>query len=56
MDQEYIIIFIAVLAIVGIRLYQKFAKKGKGISGRDATFSSFSSSAGEDDYEPYSKK
>jgi len=57
MDQMEMAILVAVLVIVGIRLYQKYAKKGKGATGsRETTSSSFSQSAGEDDYEPYSKK
>ncbi len=57
MDQKEIIILVAVLVFVAVRLYQKYAKKGKGVKGtRETTSSSFSQSAGEDDYEPYSKK
>lgn len=57
MDQKEIIILVAALVFVGIRLYQKYAKKGKGVTGtRKTTSSSFSQSAGDDDYEPYSKK
>jgi hypothetical protein len=57
MDQKEIIILVAVLVFVAVRLYQKYAKKGKGATGtRETTSSSFSQSAGEDGYEPYSKK
>jgi Tfp pilus assembly major pilin PilA len=57
MDQMEMAILVSVLVIVGIRLYQKYAKKGKGVTGTSKTTSStFPSSSGEDDYEPYSKK
>jgi len=57
MDKSQIIIFAAVIAFAGIRLYQKFSGKGKKTPGNNTgkhSESDFSSS--KDDYEPYSKK
>ncbi len=58
MDTKDIIIFAAVFAFIGFRLYQKYGKKnpvkpgGTGEPGH----SDMSSSSKDDDYEPYSKK
>jgi hypothetical protein len=60
MDNIEIIIVVAALAFAGLRLYQKYVKnaKGKSQTGTEGMSgnSDFSSSSGEDDYEPYSKK
>jgi hypothetical protein len=59
MHNSQVLIFSAVIAVVAIRLYQKFIKKDKGNSGTkeiNPTGSSFPSSSKDDDYEPYSKK
>jgi hypothetical protein len=59
MDKSKILIFSAVLAIVAIRLYQKYFKKDKTKSGTKAKPSSgtsFPSSSKDEDYEPYLKK
>lgn len=59
MHNSQVLIFSAVIAVAAIRLYQKFVKKNKGISGTEdnqSNGSSFPSSSKDDDYEPYSKK
>ncbi|TAL66492.1 MAG: hypothetical protein EPN88_08335 [Bacteroidetes bacterium] len=59
MDKIQITIFATALAILAIRLYQKFIKKNKRQPGTDKKISSgsvFPSSPKDDDYEPYSKK
>jgi hypothetical protein len=52
------VVFIAsMFAIVGIRLYSKYSKKGDGkIGEHKKPGSSFSPTSKDDDYEPYSKK
>jgi hypothetical protein len=56
-NQVEIIVIAATVALVGVRLYQKFFKKNKGQPGQDVKAgSSFPPSLKEDDYEPYSKK
>jgi hypothetical protein len=59
MDNIEIIVISAALAILAVRLYQKYIKKGKGKSGSDTktiSGSIYTSSSKDDDYEPYSKK
>jgi hypothetical protein len=59
MDKSQILIFSAVLAVVAIRLYQKFFKKDKAKSGTEpkpSSGTSFPSSSKDEDYEPYLKK
>jgi hypothetical protein len=59
MDKTQIFIYSAVIALVAVRLYQKFVKKDKGKLGSDAKHGSDNSmlySSKDDDYEPYSKK
>jgi hypothetical protein len=59
MNKVEIIALSAAFAIVAIRLYQKYIKKGKGKPGTETKTSSgsvFSSSSKDDEYEPYSKK
>ncbi len=59
MDKTQIIIVAVSLALVAFRLYQKYVKKNKSITGTDTKTSSdsaFSPSSKEDDYEPYSKR
>jgi hypothetical protein len=59
MDKSQILIFSAVLAVVAIRLYQKFLKKDKAKSGTEpkpSSGTSFPSSSKDEDYEPYLKK
>ncbi len=59
MHNYEILIFVAAMAVLAIRLYQKYVKKTKGNQGfdsRSATGTSFPSTAKDDDYEPYSKK
>jgi hypothetical protein len=59
MDKKDIIIFAVVFAFLAVRLYQKYTKKKSGKQESDNKTSSgsvFSSSAKDDDYEPYSKK
>jgi hypothetical protein len=59
METKDIIIFAAVFAFLGFRLYQKYVKKDQNGTANDkktsADSSSFSSTK-YDDYEPYSKK
>jgi hypothetical protein len=59
MDKKQLIIFIAAMAFLGFRLYQKYIKKDKTKAGTDikpSADSSFSSNSKDDDYEPYQKK
>lgn len=57
MERTEIVLLSIALAFVGVRLYQKYIKKNQPGSGKKGiTGSSFPSSAGDDDYEPYSKK
>jgi hypothetical protein len=59
MNSRNIFIFVAVLTVVAVKLYQKYNKKGNNNSVADSkTYddSKFSSSSKEDEYEPYSKK
>lgn len=59
MHNSQIIIFAAAMAVLAIRLYQKYIKKDKSKSGTDTrsgSDASFSSSTKDDEYEPYSKK
>ncbi len=59
MDKFQIILFAAAIAILAVKLYQKYMKKVKGKSGTDAkssSGSSFPTSGKDDDYEPYSKR
>jgi hypothetical protein len=59
MDNKQIIIYAAIVAVVGIRLYQRLKKKDNNKPGSDtgkSTDTSFPSSSKQDDYEPYSKK
>jgi hypothetical protein len=59
MDKTSIFVISATIAILAVRLYQKFAKKEKGKTGSDinnASGTSMSTSSKDDDYEPYSKK
>jgi hypothetical protein len=59
MDKTQILLFSAVMAFVAIRLYQKYVKKNKNVSGTEKnppSGSSFPSSVKDDEYEPYSKK
>jgi len=56
MDTKEIIIFSAILVFVGLRLYQRYAKKNKSATGSNKASDLESSSSKDDDYEPYSKK
>lgn len=49
------IVFVAAMAVLAVRVYQKYIRKNK-ISGTPDKKDSFSSSSREEDYEPYSKK
>lgn len=58
MGKNEIIILSAAMAFLAFRLYQKYAKKNKGIQGGETkpkSPTSFPSSV-KDEYEPYSKK
>lgn len=59
MDKTQIIIFSAAIAILGVRLYQKYIKKGTNKSEdgtKSSGDSSFRLSSKDDEYEPYSKR
>jgi cellobiose-specific phosphotransferase system component IIC len=59
MDKTQIIIISVAMAILAIRIYQKYIKKSNGKSETESVPSSvsgFSTSNKDDDYEPYSKK
>ena len=59
MDKTQVIIFSAAIALVAVRLYQKYIKKNNKVSGTDTksnSSTSFPSNSKEDDYEPYAKK
>jgi Tfp pilus assembly major pilin PilA len=59
MNKNQILIYSAVAAILAIRLYQKYVKKGKAKSGTETKSSSgasFPTASKDEDYEPYSKK
>lgn len=57
MHNSQILIIIAVIAFVGIRLYQKYGKKNNsGSKTKSSSGTSFPSSSKDEDYEPYSKK
>jgi uncharacterized membrane protein YebE (DUF533 family) len=59
MDKIQILLFAAAFAILGVRLYQKYMKKGKGKSASEKKppfGQTFASSSKDDDYEPYSKR
>jgi hypothetical protein len=59
MDKIQILLLSAAFAILAVRLYQKYMKKGKGKSAPENKLSSgqtLSSSTKDDDYEPYSKR
>jgi Tfp pilus assembly major pilin PilA len=59
MHNYEVIIFVAAMAFLAVRLYQKYVKKTKGDTGlgsKSSSATSFPSSAKDDDYEPYSKK
>jgi len=61
MDKSQIIIIFALLAVVGIKVYQKYIKKdktksGTGTENKSSSGMPFSSDSKEEDYEPYSKK
>jgi hypothetical protein len=59
MHNSQIILISVAIAVVGIRLYQKYVKNGKSKSGTDVKSSSgtsMPSSSKDEDYEPYSKK
>jgi len=56
-DKLEVVLFAVIFAFVGIRLYQRFIKKGGGKpEGKKKPGSGFSSSSKDDDYEPYSKR
>jgi len=56
-DELSMAIAAAAFAFVGVRIYQKYFKKDKGVQNPPKkSGSSFSSSSKDDDYEPYSKK
>lgn len=54
------ILFISIaVAVIGIRLYQKYVKKARNNQGSESKSSSgasFPSTSKDEDYEPYSKK
>ena len=59
MDKTQIAVIAATVAILGIRLYQKYVKKNKdkiGSANKPDSGTSMPSSSKDDDYEPYSKK
>jgi Tfp pilus assembly major pilin PilA len=56
MDTKEIILITVILIFVGLRLYQKYAKKNQSDAGSKTASGSPSSSSAGDDYEPYSKK
>jgi hypothetical protein len=56
-DNLQVALLAILFAFVGFRLYQKYFKKGDGKKdGSKKPGSSFTSSSGGDDYEPYSKE
>jgi uncharacterized membrane protein YebE (DUF533 family) len=55
-DQLSLIIAVAAFAFLAVRIYQKYIKKDQGNKITTPKSSAFSSTAREDDYEPYSKK
>jgi hypothetical protein len=59
MHNSQVILISAVVAVVALRLYQKFVKKDKSKTGNETkpfSGSSMPSTSKDDDYEPYSKK
>jgi hypothetical protein len=59
MHNSQVILISAVVAVVALRLYQKYIKKDKSKTGNETkpfTGTSMPSSSKDDDYEPYSKK
>lgn len=55
-DQLSMAIAAAVIAYAGVRIYQKYFKRGKGVQNPPKkSSSSFSSASKDDDYEPYKK-
>ena len=57
MENKEIILLAVVFAIVGVRLYQKYAKKNNpGAEKKPGKGSELISSSKDDDYEPYSGK
>lgn len=58
MDKKEIIILAFVFALIGIRIYQRYAKKKKGaVAGDTKTVNRKGGLAGQpDDYEPYSRQ
>jgi hypothetical protein len=58
MNKTEILIFAVAMSFLGVRLYQKYIKKGNGKSEsytKNTSGSGFSS-VKDDDYEPYSKR
>ena len=59
MHKSQILLFAAVMAVLAVRLYQKYFKKDRDKSGKESksvSGSSFPSTSKDEDYEPYSKK
>ncbi|MGC1390677.1 MAG: hypothetical protein WA816_06545 [Bacteroidales bacterium] len=59
MHKSQILLFAAVIAVLVVRLYQKYLKKDKDKSrneSKSVSGSSFPSTSKDEDYEPYSKK
>ena len=59
MHNSQILIVSALIAFLGIRLYQKYFKKDKNKSGTQSksdSGTSFPSTSKDEEYEPYSKK
>ena len=59
MDKVEIIAISVALAVVAVRIYQKYIKKGAdkpGAGSKKSSGSAFSSSSENDEYEPYSRK
>jgi uncharacterized membrane protein YebE (DUF533 family) len=55
-DQTSVIIAAAAFAYLAMRIYQKYIKKDQGNKNSKPKSGSFTSSAKDDDYEPYSRK
>lgn len=55
METKDIILIVAVFAVVGLRIYQKYFRKKDEVS-RSGTSKSSIPDSPDDDYEPYSKR
>lgn len=56
-DTLQVVLFAVIFAVLGIRLYNKYFKKGDAkLNNQKNKSTSFTSSSKDDDYEPYAKK